>query len=449
MMMFIQHLIKRLKNYYYSCQFRYFSVYIRPKNSIVEVNPVTDRAVEFFDDVRFLFIGREAPDNVSQDRICSIQDVQRTPPDYFLLNGNIQFENDIQKLLLELHALCSAQSRIIVTYYSSIWKPFIGLATALKLREKTLEQNWISHEDMSNILLLTDFEHVLAENRIICPIYIPFVSYFLNRYCAHMPFFRLFCIVGILIARPLRIRREEALSVSVVVPARNEADNIENLVKRLPLMGPDDELIFVEGGSDDNTWDRMAEVQRNFSTDRQIKIMKQSGKGKGDAVRKGFEAATKDILMILDADLSVTPESLPLFYDAIVRDKGEFLNGSRLVYPMEKRAMRFFNMVANKFFALAFSYVLGQKFKDTLCGTKVISMDNYRKIAETRSFFGEFDPFGDFDLIFGASRLGLKVIEIPITYKERSYGTTNISRWKHGYVLLKMLLYAARKIKFV
>ncbi len=449
MTMLIKRAAKRLKDYYYRYLFRYFSVYIRPNNSVVEVNPATDRAVGSFDRVRFLFIGRDAPGSIDRGRICSIQDVQREPPDYFLLNGNIQHENDIQKLLLELHALCSAQSRIIVTFYSSVWKPFIHLATALKLREKTLEQNWVSHEDMSNFLLLTDFEPVLVNNRIICPFYIPFISDFLNRYIARLPVFRLFCVVGILMARPLGIRREQALSVSVVVPARNEADNIENIVKRLPRMGPDDELIFVEGGSGDNTWNRIAEVQRKFSTDRQIKIMKQPGKGKGDAVRKGFEAASKDILMILDADLSVPPESLSLFYDAIVRDKGEFLNGSRLVYPMDKNAMRFFNMAANKFFALAFSYVLGQKFKDTLCGTKVISRDNYRKIAETRSFFGEFDPFGDFDLIFGAARLGLKIVEIPIAYKERSYGTTNIRRWKHGFILLKMLLYSARKIKFV
>jgi len=302
---------------------------------------------------------------------------------------------------------------------------------------------------MSNFLLLTDFEPVLVNNRIICPFYIPLVSNFLNRYCALLPVFRLLCVVGILMGRPMGKRKREALSVSVVVPARNEADNIENIVKRLPRMGPDDELIFVEGNSSDNTWEKIVEVQRKYSAERQIKVMKQPGKGKGDAVRKGFEAASKDILMILDADLSVAPESLPLFYDAIVRDKGEFLNGSRLVYPMDKNAMRFFNMAANKFFALAFSYVLGQRFKDTLCGTKVILRDNYRKIAETRSFFGEFDPFGDFDLIFGAARLGLKIVEIPIAYKERSYGTTNIRRWKHGFILLKMLLYSARKIKFV
>ncbi|TAN42097.1 MAG: glycosyltransferase family 2 protein [Nitrospirae bacterium] len=438
-----------MKNYYYRCLFRYFSIYIRPNNSVVEINPSTDISVYFFEQVRFLFIGRDIPDFISRDRICSMDEVRRMPPDYFIMNGNIQHESNIQKLLLELHSCCSAQSRIIVTYYSSLWRPFIYFATVLGLRDKTMEQNWISHDDMANFLLLADFEPVLSNNRILCPVYIPVISTFLNRYCALMPFFRLFCIVGMLMFRPLGMRQEKALSVSVVVPARNEAGNIENLVRRLPMMGPDDELIFVEGHSNDNTWDRIVEVQRKFFANRQIKIIKQPGKGKGDAVRKGFESASKDILMILDADLSVTPESLPLFYHAMMRDKGEFLNGSRLVYPMDNKAMRFINMVGNKFFALAFSYVLGQKFKDTLCGTKVISKDNYRKIARNRSFFGEFDPFGDFDLIFGASRLGLKVVEIPVTYRERSYGKTNIRRWKHGYMLLKMLIYSARKIKFV
>lgn len=439
---------RQLKDYYYRSLFRYFSIYIRPNNSVVEINPISDVAARFFKNVRFLFIGRDTPDFISKDRICSVEDMRRMPPDYFLLN-NVQYENDIQKLLLSLHAICLPQTRILTTYYSSMWKPLIWLVTILKLREKTFEQNWISHEDMANFLLLTDFEPVLVNSRIICPFYIPFISDFLNRYCAPLPFFRLFCMANILIARPLMNLQNRSLSVSVIVPARNEADNIEHIVKRLPRMGPDDELIFVEGNSTDNTWDRIVEVQHEFSGSRKIKVIKQVGKGKADAVRRGFDAASKDILMILDADLSVSPESLPLFYDAIVRDKGEFLNGSRLVYPMDKNAMRFLNMVGNKFFASAFSYVLSQRFKDTLCGTKVILRDDYRKIVDTRSFFGDFDPFGDFDLIFGASRLGLKIVEIPIAYKERSYGTTNIRRWKHGLLLLKMLLYSARKIKFV
>ncbi|MDP3791607.1 MAG: glycosyltransferase family 2 protein [Candidatus Omnitrophota bacterium] len=439
---------KQLKDYYYSTLFRYYSVYVRPNNTVVEVNPVSDMAIRFFKNVRFLFIGKDAPASLSREHICSIDQARNSPPDYFLLN-NIQYEGDIQKLFSELHAACSPSTRILITYYSSMWKPLIWLATMLKLREKTFEQNWIAHEDMANFLLLTDYEPVLVNTRIICPMGIPLVSDLLNRYFAVLPFFRLFCIANILMARPLLKRHSSSLSVSVIVPARNEADNIESAVKRIPHMGPDDEIIFVEGHSKDGTWDRIIEAQKKYSAERKIAAIKQSGIGKADAVRKGLEAASKDVLMILDADLSVAPESLRLFYDAIVKDKGEFVNGSRLVYPMDKKAMRFLNIVGNKFFATAFSYVLGQRFKDTLCGTKVLLKENYRKIAETRSFFGEFDPFGDFDLIFGASRLGLKIVEIPIVYKERSYGTTNIHRWRHGFLLLKMLLYSARKIKFV
>lgn len=439
---------KRLKDYFYRSLFKYFSVYIRPNNSVVEINPSSDAAVRFFNNVRFLFIGADAPGSISKDRICSLEDVKRNPPDYFLLNS-IQYENDIQKLFKSVHEACLPKTRILAAYYSSMWKPLIWFLTALKLREKTFEQNWISHEDMVNFLALTDFEPVLVNNRIICPLYIPLISGFLNRYCAPLPFFRLFCMANILMARPLIKGCSRPLSVSVVVPARNEAGNIENIIKRLPKMGPDDELIFVEGGSNDNTWDKIIEIQHKFSATRKIKVIKQTGMGKADAVRKGFEAASRDILMILDADLSVPPESLPLFYDAIIQDKGELLDGSRLVYPMDKKAMRFLNMAGNKFFALAFSYVLGQRIKDTLCGTKVLLRENYNKIAETRSFFGDFDPFGDFDLIFGASRLGLKIVEIPISYKERTYGNTNIRRWKHGMLLFSMLIFAARKIKFL
>jgi glycosyltransferase involved in cell wall biosynthesis len=231
------------------------------------------------------------------------------------------------------------------------------------------------------------------------------------------------------------------------VPARNEALNIESIVSRIPPMGPEDEIIFIEGNSTDRTWEAIKAAQARHP-ERRILIGQQEGKGKGDAVRKGFAMATRDILMILDADMTVPPEDLPKFFDAIRSGKGEFINGTRLVYPMEKKAMRFFNLLGNKFFAVAFSFVLSQRYKDTLCGTKVISRSNYTKLSFNRSFFGDFDPFGDFDLIFGAARMGLKIIEVPIIYRERQYGETNISRWRHGTILLAMLIFAARKIKF-
>jgi glycosyltransferase involved in cell wall biosynthesis len=327
----------------------------------------------------------------------------------------------------------------------------IKLATLLKWRIKTPEQNWLSPEDIENLLVLAGYEVVKDDSKVLCPVYIPLVSEILNRFIAPLPFFRAMTLLHILIARPI-VSPETVFtqpSVSVIVPARNEADNIENAVLRLPVMGPDDELIFVEGNSTDNTWEKIKEVQKKHSLTRHIIIAQQDGKGKGDAVRKGFSLATKDILMILDADLTVPPEDLPKFYNAIARGRGEFINGSRLVYPMEGQAMRFLNMVGNKFFALSFSFVLGQTIKDTLCGTKVLSRYHYSRLIVHRKYFGDFDPFGDFDLLFGAARLGLKIVEVPIGYRDRVYGNTNISRWRHGTILLRMLLYGGLRLRFI
>jgi glycosyltransferase involved in cell wall biosynthesis len=270
----------------------------------------------------------------------------------------------------------------------------------------------------------------------------------INRWLAPLPVLNWFALVRVSVARPLMAAWSSPPSVSIVVPARNEAGNIASLVERLPRMGPADELIFVEGHSTDATWEAIQQTAARFP-ERRITCIQQSGVGKGDAVRAGFDLARCEILMILDADLTVPPEELPKFYRARVSGVGEFINGSRLVYPMEAQAMRFINMVGNKFFALAFSFVLGQPFKDTLCGTKVIDRESYRQLAANRSYFGEFDPFGDFDLLFGAQRLGLQVVELPIRYRERTYGTTNIQRWRHGWLLIQMTLFAARRVKFI
>ncbi|OQY02755.1 MAG: glycosyl transferase, partial [Bacteroidetes bacterium 4572_117] len=237
-------------------------------------------------------------------------------------------------------------------------------------------------------------------------------------------------------------------STTVVIPARNESGNIENAILRMPDFGKHLEIIFIEGNSTDDTWETIQAIQKKYDGKYDIKIGRQDGKGKGDAVRKGYDMATGDILMILDADLTVPPEELPKFYKALVSGKGEFINGSRLVYPMDKNAMRPLNIMGNKFFSMAFSWILEQAIKDTLCGTKVMFRKDYERLAQNRAFFGDFDPFGDFDLIFGAYKLNLKIIDLPITYRERTYGDTNISRFRHGFILLRMMFFAIGKIKF-
>ena len=241
---------------------------------------------------------------------------------------------------------------------------------------------------------------------------------------------------------------DPAPAVSVIIPARNEAGNIAGLIERTPEMGRFTELVFVEGHSSDDTYATIEQAIAQHP-ERRCKLLRQTGKGKGDAVRLGFKKAEGDILMILDADMTVPPEDLARFYNALAGRRGELINGVRLVYPIEDQAMRFLNLAGNKFFSLAFTWLLGQPIKDTLCGTKVLWRADYQTIAATRSYFGDFDPFGDFDLLFGAARLGLKIIDLPVRYRSRSYGKTNIDRWRHGWLLLKMVLFAARRIKFI
>ncbi|MFH1191132.1 MAG: glycosyltransferase family 2 protein, partial [Candidatus Omnitrophota bacterium] len=437
------------KKYFYKLLFCYLSVFIRPNNTVVEINPQTLPISNFFENSKRLFLDLNTRQKIGPDDLTSLKQLLTEDPEYLILNGTVHYERDVLSFFRQLHNHCSRKTRVVILYYSSLWKPLVRLASFLGIRAKSGEQNWVDHKDIANILSLADFEPVLTDRKVIAPFYIPLLSNFINRYLAPLPLIRSFCLVNILVARPLLEEGKKDLSVSVVVPARNEAGNIENIVKRLPKMGPEDEIIFVEGHSQDATWQEIQKINDKYGKILNIKYVKQEGVGKADAVRKGFASASKEIFMVLDADLSVAPEALPDFYKAMREDKAEFLNGSRLVYPHDGKAMRFFNMIGNKFFAAVFSFIEGQRFKDTLCGTKAISRENYEKIVLNRSFFGDFDPFGDFDLILGASRLCLKIREIPVIYHERAYGSTNINRWRHGLILLRMVLFAGRKLKFI
>jgi len=369
--------------------------------------------------------------------------------DLIIISNVIGFLEDIQKVFEQLHKVAHPRTKIIVQYYNSFWEPFIKLAEFIGIKKKNPVQNWLTSDDVNNLLYISGFEVYRNTRQMLFPIYIPLISEFLNRYIAKLPIIRYFNLNHYSFARPLPCNTCEEYSVSVVIPARNESGNIENAILRIPRLGKHTEIIFVEGNSTDNTWEKIIDVSNKYKHQWDIKYFKQPGKGKADAVREGFKHATGDILMILDADLTVPPEDLPKFYNAIASNKGDFINGTRLVYPMEKQAMRFLNYLGNQFFSWLFSFLLEQKFNDTLCGTKVLFKKDYEKLIKNREYFGDFDPFGDFDLLFGAHKLNLKIVEVPIKYRERVYGTTNISRFKHGWILLKMCAFASRKCKFI
>ncbi len=367
--------------------------------------------------------------------------------DIIILSDLVNDLWDVQEVLESIKKISHSGTRVFINVFSRMWQIPIRTAENLGLATRNMEQNWLTGSDLRNLLSLAGFETIQTSSEILFPLPIPILNDLCDRLLVKIWPFYWFNLTNLIIARPQAAPIEPQPSVTVVVPARNEAGNVPAIFARIPEMGSGTEIIFVEGNSTDDTF---AAIEREIPLhpDRNVRLFKQPGKGKADAVRVGFKEATGDILMILDADLTVPPEDLPRFYQAIASGKGEFINGVRLVYPMEDQAMRFLNFLGNKFFSLAFTWLLGQPIKDTLCGTKVIHKTDYATLAANRSYFGDFDPFGDFDLLFGAARMNLKILDLPIRYRERTYGTTNISRWSHGLLLLKMVFFAATKIKF-
>lgn len=396
-------------------------------------------ATNSYEQLEFIVGDVEDPDILSKAQL-------KGPFDVILLDDTLGFIEDIQKFLTNLQQLCSENTRIISVYYAFFWEPIMKAAERMGLRMPTVKVTWLRMSDIENFMAISGLETVKKEWRILLPRKCLGLGPLLNKYIGVLPVIRKLALRHYLIARRKPQRLQKQLKVTVVIPCRNEKGNIEDAVTRIPNFSHPIEILFVEGHSKDETWDEIKRVQKKYP-DKTITAIKQPGEGKGDAVRAAFSIAKGEILIILDGDLTVPPEDLPKFYEALVSGKGEFINGTRLVYPMENEAMRFLNHIANRCFAQLFSFLLNQSYTDTLCGTKALTKQSYQKIALNREYFGDFDPFGDFDLIFGAAKLNLKVVEIPIRYRSRQYGATQISRFRHGILLVRMVVFAFRKLK--
>lgn len=451
---------RRRRSYYWNSITDYVGYYIHPDNTVLEIGCGTGELIASVNGSHKVGIdfceslieqARKAHPNDVDFYVMEAENITLDEKfDVVVLSNLVGFLDDIEKVLREIRKVCHERTRVIVTSYNRLWEPMIRFAEFIHIKRRTPQQNWISRDDLCNMLYLSGFETYRFNSNMLCPVYIPLISPLFNKVVSHLPLMGALSLNNYFFARPMPEDGdwEKRYSVSVVIPARNESGNIRAAVERIPDMGSHTEIIFVEGNSTDDTWDEIQRISNEYAGKRDIKIMRQDGRGKGDAVRKGYAAATGDILMILDADLTVPPEDLPKFYRAIATGKGEFVNGVRLVYPMEQEAMRTLNNIGNHFFSRLFSWILETPVKDTLCGTKVMFRTDYLRLAEGRKFFGDFDPFGDFDLLFGAYKLNLRIVDLPIRYRERKYGSTNISRFRHGFILLRMSAFAATKIRF-
>ena len=384
-------------------------------------------------------------------RVLDVE-VDPLPPEQFdlvVLSETVGHLVDVQHALERLRTLLKPEGKIIVTYYNYLWEPLLKLAEKVGYKDRWPEQNWLSMNDVENLLDLSGFEVFRRGTDILLPVEVPLLSTVANRVLAHAPGFRESALVHYFVARlSPEVYIDPLPTVSVICPTKDEKGNIRDAVARTPLMGAKTELIFVDGNSVDGTIEEIEAVMKEYQGPLTLRYLSQGdGKGKGDAVRKGFAAARNDVLMILDSDLTVPPEDLPKFYKALVTGKGNFINGVRLVYPMEDEAMRFLNLLGNKAFSSMLSWLLEQPIKDSLCGTKVLYRRDYEIIAKNREFFGDFDPFGDFDLLFGAARMNMQIRDLPVRYRARVYGDIKISRFAHGWMLAKMTAFGFRKFR--
>jgi SAM-dependent methyltransferase len=368
--------------------------------------------------------------------------------DYIIMSDTIGYLDDCETAFSNLHSLCNSKTRLIISYYSWHWEPILRFGEKTGLAMPSPGLNWLTSKDAIGFLYLANFEMVKQEWRQLIPKKFFGLGSLINRFFGTLPFISRLALRNYIVARPIQENNHRELSTTILVPCRNEKGNVENAIKRIPNFCDDIEIIFVEGGSQDGTFDEINRVIGLYPN-KDIKVFQQEGKGKGDAVRKGFANARGEVLMILDADLTVPPEDLTKFYNAIASGKGEFINGTRLIYPMEEEAMRYLNYFGNRVFALLFTWLLNQRITDTLCGTKVLTKESYDEIAKNKDYFGDFDPFGDFDIIFGAMKNNLKCVEVPIRYRAREYGETQIDRFRHGILLFKMVWFAYKKMKIM
>jgi ubiquinone/menaquinone biosynthesis C-methylase UbiE len=445
---------------YYSAQLRrLLSTLVMPGSRVLEVgcglgdllaSLPTSRAVGIDISPRMIELGRRRhPQLDLRAADAEIDALPEGPFDAIIMSDVVGHLEDIQGALERLRGLLDRSGRLIVTYYSFLWEPALRLAEKVGLKTPWPQQNWLSMSDIDNLLRLSGFEIVRHGTEVLLPAKVPVVSGVMNRVGAKLPLLRHGSLVDYFVARPIEETQIRPLpSVSVICPCRNERGNIRDAIYRTPVLGEKCELIFVDGNSTDGTREEIQLLMREYRGPLSLSLIDQgAGKGKGDAVRKGFSAAKNDVLMILDSDLTVPPEDLSKFYRALITGKGEFINGVRLVYPMEGEAMRLLNLLGNKFFSAALSWLLEQPIKDSLCGTKVLYRADYERIAANRKFFGDFDPFGDFDLLFGAARLSLKIVDLPVRYRARTYGETKINRFDNGWMLLQMTAFGFRKFR--
>src|SRR3989338_2088423 len=354
--------------------------------------------------------------------------------DYIVLSNILEFVSDLYIFFSAMASKASPKTKMIITSINPLWEPAMKLATRLKMRIPVQMKNFVTSKDIENMLNISGWEVIESNYRMFSPVKIPLISFFLNKLIPRLPVLKNLCIIQFIIAKPKQLFTiDHSLSCSVIIPCHNEEGNIEECIDRIPSLGSFTEVVVVDDGSNDKTATLVKNIQ---SGKKRVRLISYTpNKGKGHAVKTGFESATGDILIILDADMAVLPEELSKFYMVLASSQAEFINGTRMLYDMAPGAMKFINYLGNKIFGIILSFIIGQRNTDTLCGTKAFYNSDYMNFKMRRC------PWGDFDLLFEAARMKLKTVEMPVHYFPRREGRSKMKAFKHGLMLLKMCWY--------
>lgn len=362
--------------------------------------------------------------------------------DYVIMVDVVDHVYDVVDVFTSLRRFCHPTTRIILTTISPWWEPILSLMEKLSAKMPEGPHNFIEKRILGNMIEMVGFSVSYSGYLLLFPKWIPILSYIMNSIGVRIWGLNRLSAVQYMIIQPeFKKTFDLGLGCSVIIPCHNEEDNIESAVRRIPSMGKETEIIVVNDGSTDGTAEKVRALQKEISN---LKLVDYSpNRGKGQAVKQGFDAATQEVIMILDADVSTPPEELPRFFEPLNRGVCQFVNGTRMVYPMEEQAMRTVNLFFNKMFGYMMSFITQQTLTDTLCGTKALYRSDYKRMQ-----WG-IDRWGDFDLLFGAAKMGSKIMEVPVHYLTRQSGESKMKSLKHGIHLLIACVKGFRQLIFI
>lgn len=431
--------------YYYTQIQRLLKFLIPPGKSILYFGCYREDVIYSLDASSSVVINEEVDERISKNKSVEFVHCKyhlynpQQEYDYIILDTVIGKTENINLLLRNISSACSSHTRIIIHQENYLWRPLLNFAASFGLKKQEKTQNWLSIKDVETYLETAGFESTRVYKKNIFPLKAGFLGPILNHFFSTIPVLDFLKLDQFIVGRFNKpfTQLKSSSSLSICLTVKDEEHNIEPIVSSLPVLCENQEILFVEGNSTDNTAKEIERMKMLFPH-KNIRLIKQPGKGQGDAIHTGFKEAKGEIIILYEGDGTSEPYDIQYFYEAIEAGRFEFIEGSRFVYPLSHKCMPLANKIGNVVFAKWFSFFLNQRTTDVLSGIKAIRKKDYEKIYNTWGFLGIPDPFGDFELLFGSARYGLKIGEIPIRYKPRVFGESKTSVFKHGWYLLKM-----------